>query len=188
MTQLNRWISFRLETVANIVIFTSSILSILFKNYFNSTILGLSILYSLKVTDSLNMLIRWMVEIESDFVSGERILEYSNLEVEEDYENNFIKNFHLDPCKIEFKNVNMRYRDDLPLVLKDLSFVIEPGEKVGIIGILYSYNPIGRTGSGKSSILQVLFRFVKLDFGDILIDDETIFNINLQCLRKVNKN
>jgi ABC-type multidrug transport system fused ATPase/permease subunit len=43
----------------------------------------------------------------------------------------------------------MRYREGLPLVLKDISFKISPGEKVGIVG---------RTGAGKSSIVQAVFR------------------------------
>ena len=50
---------------------------------------------------------------------------------------------------IEFKNVNFRYREHLPLALKDLSMDTKAREKVGIVG---------RTGSGKSSLFHVLFR------------------------------
>lgn len=50
---------------------------------------------------------------------------------------------------IEFKNVELRYRENLPLVLKNVSFDIKAGEKVGIVG---------RTGAGKSSMLEALFR------------------------------
>lgn len=52
-------------------------------------------------------------------------------------------------ASLEFKNVSMRYREGLPLVLKNVSFSILPGEKVGIVG---------RTGAGKSSIIQSVFR------------------------------
>jgi ABC-type multidrug transport system fused ATPase/permease subunit len=55
--------------------------------------------------------------------------------------------------EIAFKNVEMVYRPGLPLVLKDVSFNVAPGEKVGVVG---------RTGAGKSSLLQALFRFVLL--------------------------
>ena len=48
----------------------------------------------------------------------------------------------------------MRYRVDSELVLKGLDFVINPGEKVGIIG---------RTGAGKSSIIQTIFRMVNIE-------------------------
>lgn len=57
-----------------------------------------------------------------------------------------------DKGAIQFKNVELRYRENLPLVLKDVSFNIHPGEKVGIVG---------RTGAGKSSMLEALFRSVK---------------------------
>lgn len=50
---------------------------------------------------------------------------------------------------LSFLDVDMRYRDGLPLVLKQVSFEIEAGEKIGIVG---------RTGSGKTSLLQALFR------------------------------
>jgi ABC-type transport system involved in Fe-S cluster assembly fused permease/ATPase subunit len=63
--------------------------------------------------------------------------------------------------KIDFDGVYLRYRPELPHVLRGLSFTIGAGEKVGIIG---------RTGAGKSSIAQALFRMVELDRGGIFID------------------
>ena len=50
----------------------------------------------------------------------------------------------------------LKYREGLPLVLKDLSFAIEAGQKVGIVG---------RTGAGKSSVTLTLFRIIELDQG-----------------------
>jgi ATP-binding cassette, subfamily C (CFTR/MRP), member 1 len=50
---------------------------------------------------------------------------------------------------IKFDNVQLAYRPELPLVLKGVDFEIQPGEKVGIVG---------RTGAGKSSLMQALFR------------------------------
>ena len=52
--------------------------------------------------------------------------------------------------------IYLKYREGLPLVLKDLSFAIEAGQKVGIVG---------RTGAGKSSVTLTLFRIVELDQG-----------------------
>ncbi len=56
--------------------------------------------------------------------------------------------------KIIAKNISMRYRAGLPLVLKDLSFQIQNNEKIGIVG---------RTGSGKSSLMLILTRLIELD-------------------------
>jgi ABC-type multidrug transport system fused ATPase/permease subunit len=69
----------------------------------------------------------------------------------------------------------MRYRKELPPAIKDLTFKVESGMKVGIVG---------RTGSGKSSILQTLFRLVDLDLGSILIDGIDITEAGLHQLRK----
>ena len=63
----------------------------------------------------------------------------------------------------------MRYREDLELSLKNLSFKIESGIKIGIVG---------RSGSGKSSILQVLFRLQKLERGKIFIDGQKCLDFN----------
>ena len=70
-------------------------------------------------------------------------------------------NLSILPCSnssIEFKNVSAKYREGLPLVLKDLSFSIEAGQKVGIVG---------RTGAGKSSVTLTLFRIIELDQGKL---------------------
>ncbi|KAE8965888.1 hypothetical protein PF011_g28129 [Phytophthora fragariae] len=69
----------------------------------------------------------------------------------------------------------MRYRDDLPLVLKGVSFSVASGEKVGICG---------RTGSGKSSLMSVLFRVVEIPTtGRVLIDGVDIATITVHQLR-----
>jgi len=75
---------------------------------------------------------------------------------------------------IEFRNVRMRYRGDLPIVLNKLSFTLPSGKKLGVVG---------RTGAGKSSLLLVLFRMVELGAGSVLIDGVDTRNIGLGDLR-----
>ncbi len=69
----------------------------------------------------------------------------------------------------------MKYRPSLKPSIVDLSFVVEPGMKVGIVG---------RTGSGKSSILQTLFRLIDPCSGSIEIDGVNIEHVGLHLLRK----
>lgn len=77
--------------------------------------------------------------------------------------------------KINFFNVSLRYRPSLPLVLKNVSFVIPAGHKVGVVG---------RTGAGKSSLLVALLRLVDpLDAGHIYLDDVDIGQLGLHVLR-----
>jgi ATP-binding cassette subfamily C (CFTR/MRP) protein 1 len=76
--------------------------------------------------------------------------------------------------KIEFINYSAKYRPDTEIVLKNISFVIKPQEKVGIVG---------RTGSGKSTITLCLFRILEAIEGRIMIDDVDISTIGLQKLR-----
>lgn len=76
--------------------------------------------------------------------------------------------------EVVFRSVDLRYRPELPLVLKGVSFSVRAGQKVGIIG---------RTGAGKSSIIQALFRMVELTDGAIEIDGVDLSKLGLHTLR-----
>ena len=76
--------------------------------------------------------------------------------------------------KINFVNYSVRYRPDTPLILKNITLEIKPGEKIGVCG---------RTGSGKSTLLVCLFRILEGYEGKILIDDIYINKIELEMLR-----
>lgn len=77
--------------------------------------------------------------------------------------------------KIEFKNVSFTYEDTHITALKDISFSINPGETVAILG---------KTGAGKSTILDLITRLYDVSSGEILIDDIPVKNINLKTLRE----
>ncbi|MGB9895297.1 MAG: ABC transporter ATP-binding protein, partial [Thermoproteota archaeon] len=76
--------------------------------------------------------------------------------------------------KIEFRNVSFSYKDEP--TLKDVSFVINPGEKVAVVG------PIG---SGKTTILNLIPRFYDVTSGNVLIDDVDVRDLKLSFLRRV---
>jgi len=76
--------------------------------------------------------------------------------------------------KVEFSNVEMRYKADLNPALKKLSFTIEPGSKVAVVG---------RTGAGKSSLYQLLTGFRSADQGTLRIDNVDVSEMDLDSLR-----
>jgi len=77
--------------------------------------------------------------------------------------------------KIEFKNVSFTYDDTNITALKDISFTIEEGQTVAILG---------KTGSGKSTILDLIARLYDVSSGEILIDNTPIKKLNLHTIRK----
>lgn len=76
---------------------------------------------------------------------------------------------------IEFKNVSFKYAPELPYALKDISFKIEPGKTLAILG---------RTGSGKSSIVNVFLRLYDINEGEILVDGHEVKDVTLNSLRE----
>ncbi|GFN96902.1 multidrug resistance-associated protein 1 [Plakobranchus ocellatus] len=76
---------------------------------------------------------------------------------------------------IQFVNFSCRYRKETERVLKQISFTIKGGEKIGVVG---------RTGAGKSSLVLSLFRLVEADEGKILIDGVDISTLGLHRLRQ----
>lgn len=113
----------------------------------------------------------WVISlIQRAAASQERINEFLNEEPE--IQNRSEKPLAFDH-KIEFKNVSYRYPNSGILAINDVSFVLKKGETLGIIG---------RTGSGKSTILQLITRQVEPDSGVILIDDIPLNEVNLSAL------
>jgi len=116
-------------------------------------------------------------EVETQLVSVERLSEYTTLEQEADYRIPHAKPDDEWPFNgnIVFKNVKIRYRAGLELVLRGITCTLQGHEKVGVCG---------RTGAGKSSLMLALFRLVELADGQIFIDDIDISKIGLEDLRK----
>ena len=111
-------------------------------------------------------------------VSVERIIEFGNLppeaplEVDQDL---ILQNWPEKDASIKVDNISTRYRSKLPLCLDGVSFQVEAGQRVGIVG---------RTGSGKSSLVQTLFRILEVESGSIEINGIDISAIGLHKLRK----
>ena len=76
--------------------------------------------------------------------------------------------------KIEFKNLSFKYPDATDNILSNISFTINPGEAVGIIG---------KTGSGKTTLVDLLLRVYNLNEGELYIDDKDIMHIPFKKIR-----
>lgn len=150
---------------------------VLIKNYVSVGSAGVCITYVLSLDECIVNSIKALATLENLMVSLERIIEYCNTPKEKERVLPTDENFSISlyPRSITFKNVFMEYRKDTQFVLNGISFHINPGDKVGIIG---------RTGSGKSSIFLALLRMVEISKGSIFIDNKNIANIGLQTLRK----
>jgi len=109
-------------------------------------------------------------------VSVERIKQYSDVEPEAPWEipNQVLPKNWPEMGKVQFANYDLRYRKGRDLILRDVSFTINSGERVGIVG---------RTGAGKSTLTMALFRIVEAAGGKILIDGEDISRLGLHSLR-----
>jgi len=147
---------------------------------------GLAIVLILDVCNRAAPLIRTTLEMDLNMQSAQRILNYTQLQEEaperiagmDEHVERTFKGQWPSRGEIRFNNVYMRYNKDLDYVLNGLNFVIKEGTKVGCVG---------RTGAGKSSLIQVLFRMVEIDDkedGSIKIDGVNIKEIGLDLLRK----
>jgi len=165
----------RLELLGTSVVFGAAFFAVLERDNITPGLAGLSITYALMLTNKLNWLVRMSTEVENQMVSVERALEYSELQVEKAHITDIRPPVNWpDKGEIEFNNLTMKYRSELPPVLKGISCQIKGHSKVGIVG---------RTGSGKSSLMMVLFRLIEPFGGTITIDGIDITTIGLDDLR-----
>lgn len=138
-------------------------------------VFGLALSMLIQLGSIFQWTIRQSAEVVNQMVSVERVSEYSNIEPEAPLrmsgDNN--KNWP-EHGRIVVKDLTTRYRKDLPPTLRGVSFTIEAGKRVGVVG---------RTGSGKSTLVQALFRILEAECGSIHIDGVDIQTLGLHHLR-----
>uniref|UniRef100_H3HE07 Uncharacterized protein n=1 Tax=Phytophthora ramorum TaxID=164328 RepID=H3HE07_PHYRM len=172
-----RWLAIRLDWLSVVVIFVVTIYLVTSKGETDSVVAGISLTYSLMLTSMIQWVVRAVDLTDNAMTSVERLLHFRSIPVEEDSTDCLPINDAVWPARgaIRFDNLCLRYRPDLPLVLRGVSMEIQPGEKVGICG---------RTGAGKSSLMIALFRICAFDSGSICIDDIDIEKLRLHDLRR----
>jgi len=171
----NRWLAIRLEFIGYSVVTLAALFAVFGKGTINPGLAGLAMSYSLSLTGLLNMAVRMSAEVENQLVSVERFMEYTSLPSEApETSSRAVPPEWPAEGKIDFENVSMRYRPELPLVLKNVSFAVKPQEKIGVVG---------RTGSGKSSMVLALFRIIELAEGSVVVDGIDIKTLGLNDAR-----
>uniref|UniRef100_A0A8D0WNG2 ATP-binding cassette sub-family C member 5 n=1 Tax=Sus scrofa TaxID=9823 RepID=A0A8D0WNG2_PIG len=172
-----RWLAVRLDLISIALITTTGLMIVLMHGKIPPAYAGLAISYAVQLTGLFQFTVRLASETEARFTSVERINHYIktlSLEAPARIKNKAPSSDWPQEGEVTFENAEMRYQENLPLVLKKVSFTIKPKEKIGIVG---------RTGSGKSSLGMALFRLVELSGGCIKIDGVRISDIGLADLR-----
>ncbi|KAF9582973.1 hypothetical protein BGW38_010496 [Lunasporangiospora selenospora] len=150
---LNRWLQVRLEGLGGVLVLAASVLAVLKAGQLDPTLVGLALSYALNMIGFMNYLVRTISEVQNLMVSVERVLEYSEKPTEAPVTTGVrLPENWPQHGKVVFKDYSTRYREGLDLVIKDVSFTVEPAQKIGIVG---------RTGAGKSSLTLALFRIIE---------------------------
>ncbi|KAG0270358.1 hypothetical protein DFQ27_008373 [Actinomortierella ambigua] len=159
-----RWLSLRVNLLGTLIQFGTAMMIIGTRFTIDAATAGLVMSYLSRLSGDMNWVLQKITMLENNMNSAERL-------------NYYIENLPSEPPAvrpdtepaaswpsqgtIEFSNVSMCYRAGLPRVLRNVSFVVQGGQKIGVVG---------RTGAGKSSLIQAFFRLVELDEGQIFID------------------
>ncbi|QHO26594.1 ABC transporter C family member 3 [Arachis hypogaea] len=177
VTGAMEWLCFRLDMLSSITFAVSLIFLVSIpKGVINPSIAGLAVTYGL----NLNMVQAWVVwnlcRLENKIISIERIMQYTCVPSEPPL---VVEENRPDPSwpiygEVDIQNLQVRYASHLPLVLRGISCTFYGGLKTGIVG---------RTGSGKSTLIQTLFRIVEPAAGRVMIDGINISSVGLHDLR-----
>ncbi|KAG8386037.1 hypothetical protein BUALT_Bualt03G0107300 [Buddleja alternifolia] len=171
------WLCIRLD-VLSLITFAFSLIFLISipEGTIDPSVAGLAVTYGL----NLNMLQAWVVwnlcTMENRIISVERLLQYTSIQSEPPLvvESNRPQSHWPVNGEVNIRDLQVRYAPHMPFVLRGLTCTFFGGKRTGIVG---------RTGSGKSTLIQTLFRIVEPTGGQILIDGINILSIGLHDLR-----
>ncbi|KAJ8452736.1 hypothetical protein Cgig2_005072 [Carnegiea gigantea] len=173
----NEWLIQRLETLSATVLAAAALCMVLLPpGSFSSGFIGMALSYGLSLNMSMVFSIQNQCTLANYIISVERLNQYMHIpsEAPEIIEDSRPPQNWPSVGKVEICDLQIRYRPDAPLVLRGISCTFEGGDKIGIVG---------RTGSGKTTLIGALFRLVEPAGGKIIVDDVDLCSIGLHDLR-----
>ncbi|CAM8972586.1 unnamed protein product [Rhodiola kirilowii] len=171
------WLIQRLEFISAIVLASSALCMVLLPSgTFGAGFIGMALSYGLSLNISLVMSLQNQCTLANYIISVERLNQYMHIpsEAPDVIEENRPPANWPAVGKVEIIDLKIRYRPQTPLVLRGISCTFEGGHKIGIVG---------RTGSGKTTLISALFRLVEPAGGKIVVDGIDITSIGLHDLR-----
>jgi ATP-binding cassette subfamily C (CFTR/MRP) protein 4 len=178
----SRWVGFRMDSIVVMFLIVVNYLAVWAEQegWFSvdPSILGLAISMIIYLAGIFQWCIRQSAEVVNHMVSIERVLGFGKLDSEASWDQpgdaQVLGKGWPNSGAIEYENVLVRYRPSLPPALQNVSFQIPAGSRVGCVG---------RTGSGKSTVVQTLFRLLEAEQGCIKIDGQDVSQLGLHTLR-----
>ncbi|KAM3195238.1 hypothetical protein ACQJBY_071375 [Aegilops geniculata] len=171
------WLIQRLEIMSAAVLsFSAFVMALLPQGTFSPGLVGMALSYGLSLNIMFVASIQFQCNLGNQIISVERVNQYMNIQSEatEVVEENRPLPDWPQNGNVEIRDLKIRYRIDLPLVLHGITCKFEGGDKIGIVG---------RTGSGKTTLIGALFRLVEPAEGKVIIDSVDITMIGLHDLR-----
>ncbi|OEU10585.1 P-loop containing nucleoside triphosphate hydrolase protein [Fragilariopsis cylindrus CCMP1102] len=173
---LDRWLSINLEAIGNTMVFVTSLSCVFLtrSGKLQSGAAAWGLTQSLAITGLMAWAVRNLTMLESHMMSVTRVSELTDIDTENG-KNALVADGWPWRGGIEFKKISMRYNPSSPLVLNQVTLSVPPGSTLGVVG---------RTGSGKSSLLLSLFRIVEIESGgSIEIDGVDVRSVSMESLR-----
>ncbi|OQR95746.1 ABC transporter-MRP, partial [Thraustotheca clavata] len=170
-----QWFAMRIQLTTALLLLVIAISLVFSKDYISPGVIGLILNYAFSILPFFEWIVQCWSTIETSMIGPERLAEYAAIESEAPRVISGATSYDWPTSgHITFTNMSFRYKENDPLVLKNINLDIQPGEKIGIVG---------RTGAGKSSLTMALFRISELATGTITIDGIDISRIGVKTLR-----
>ncbi|EGX89806.1 abc transporter [Cordyceps militaris CM01] len=184
----DQWIKFRMNTISGLINVCAAFLAIWESDRLSAGIVGFCLSQATDISSAILMLVFQASELNLQMQTFHRVRQYGKLPLEEESlsEDKLVPDDAAKECQaappnwpatgaIEFRNVTVRYGPDGPDVLKNINLRFNAGERVAVVG---------RTGSGKSTLVLSMLRFTNIVSGQILYDGVDVTSIPYKELRQ----